>query len=103
MAGVRYEFDWDPAKATANLIKHGVGFQSVMAVFRDPLARSRLDDDNSGGEERWVTLGEASGGTLVVVVHTYVETAPDRINIRIISARWPTRREKRQYAEGREP
>jgi uncharacterized DUF497 family protein len=103
MAGVRYQFDWDPAKAAANLVKHGIAFRSAMSVFLDPLARSRLDEDNSDGETRWVTLGEASNGLLVVVVHTYVETAPNRINIRIISARRPTRSETRQYCEGREP
>jgi uncharacterized DUF497 family protein len=103
MGGIRYEFDWDPAKAAANLAKHGVEFRSSMTVFLDPLARSRPEEDNSDEETRWVTLGEASNGLLVVVVHTYVETTPDRINIRIISARRPTRHEARQYREGCEP
>jgi uncharacterized DUF497 family protein len=103
MGGVRYEFDWDATKAVANLAKHGITFRSAMTVFFDPLARSRLDEDNSDREARWVTLGEASNGLLVLVVHTYVETAPDRVNVRIISARRPTRRETRQYREGCEP
>lgn len=59
MAVVRYEFDWDPAKATANLAKHGIAFQEAMTVFLDPLARSRFDEDNSEEESRWVPLGEA--------------------------------------------
>jgi uncharacterized protein len=84
LGGVRYEFDWDPAKAAANLAKHGVAFRSAMTVFLDPLARSRPDEDNSDEETRWVTLGEASNG-LLVVVHTYVETAPGRINLHL---RW---------------
>jgi uncharacterized DUF497 family protein len=100
MAAVRYEFEWDPAKATANFVKHGVTFRSAMTVFRDALARSRLDQDNSDEETRWVTLAEASNGLLMVVVQTYVERA-DRINVRIISARRPTRRETQQYREGR--
>jgi uncharacterized protein len=103
MAAVRYKFDWDPAKAAANRVKHGVSFLSAMTVFLDPLARSRLDEDNSRDETRWVTLGETSDGLLLVVVHTYVEVAPDRIYVRIISARRPTRHEARQYREGREP
>jgi uncharacterized DUF497 family protein len=103
VAVTRYEFDWDPAKAAANLSKHGIAFEAAMTIFFDPLARSRLDDDNSNEETRWVTLGEARNGLLLVVVHTYVETAPDRVYIRIISARRPTRREARQYREGTKP
>jgi uncharacterized protein len=103
MDAVRYEFDWDPAKAATNQVRHGVAFRSAMTVFLDPLARSRLDDDNSDAETRWVTLGETRDGLLLVVVHTYVEMAPDRVYVRIIWARRPTRHEARQYREGREP
>src|SRR5262249_4888769 len=99
----RYQFDWDPAKAVVNLAKHGVAFEAAMTVFLDPSARSRLDEDNSDQEERFVTLGEARNGQLLVVVHTYVESAPHRVHIRIISARRPTGREARQYREGTEP
>jgi len=99
----RYEFDWDPAKAAANITKHGVAFNVAMTVFLDPLAKSRLDEDSSDEELRWVTLGETRGGQLMVVVHTYVEMAAGRVAIRIISARRPTRREMRQYREGTEP
>jgi uncharacterized DUF497 family protein len=103
LAATRYQFDWDPAKAAVNLAKHGVAFDVAMTVFLDPLARSRFDEDNSDEEERFVTLGAARNGQLLVVVHTYVERAPDRIDIRVISARRPTRREARQYREGNEP
>jgi uncharacterized DUF497 family protein len=67
---VRIDFDWDVAKAASNVSKHGVTFEEAMTVFRDPLARSILDRDSSFDEERWVTLGEASTGNLLVVVHT---------------------------------
>ena len=60
MAVTRYEFDWDPTKAAANIAKHGIAFDSAMTVFLDPLALSRFDDDNSDDEPRWVTLGETS-------------------------------------------
>jgi uncharacterized DUF497 family protein len=103
VAVTRYEFDWDPAKAATNLAKHGVAFEAAMTVFLDPLARSRFDEDNSDKETRWVTLGEARNGLLLVVVHTYIETAPDRVYVRIISARRPTGREARQYREGTKP
>jgi uncharacterized protein len=99
---IRYEFDWDASKAEANVAKHGVAFELAMTVFHDPLALSRFDDDTSDDEPRWVTLGEARDAQLLVVVHTYVEI-PDRVAIRIISARRPTGREMRQYREGTEP
>jgi uncharacterized DUF497 family protein len=103
LAATRYQFDWDPAKAAVNLAKHEVAFEAAMTIFLDQLAWSRFDEDNSDEEDRFVTLGEAKNGQLLVVVHTYVESAPDRIDIRIISARRPTRREARQYREGTEP
>jgi uncharacterized protein len=96
---VRIDFDWDLAKAATNVAKHGVTFEDAMPVFRDPLARSILDRDHGADEERWVTLGAASAGHLLVVVHTWTEVDPDRIIVRIISARRPTPNEARQYRE----
>ena len=96
---MRIELDWDPAKAATNAAKHGVTFQEAMTVFLDPFARTILDPDHRADEERWVTMGEASTGNLVVVVHTWREIEPDRTVVRIISARRPTRREARQYRE----
>jgi uncharacterized DUF497 family protein len=73
-----------------------------MLVFRDPLALSFPDPD-SAYEERWITLGEAATGNLLLVVHTWDEIAFDRSLVRIISARRPTRNEARQYRESRLP
>lgn len=96
----RIEFDWDPAKARSNRAKHGVSFEEAMGVFADPLALSRLDDDQAPREERWITLGMAGAGRLLLVVHTHIEHSDDRIAVRIISARRATRRETRQYEDG---
>ena len=95
---MRFDFDWDPAKAASNVRKHGIAFEEAMTVFRDPLARSIVDPESSD-EERWVSLGEASTGNLLVVVHTWVDTDPDRSAVRIISARRASRKEARQYRE----
>lgn len=97
---MRFEFDWDPAKARANHAKHGVTFDAAMSVFADPLALSRLDEDHGAAEERWVTIGLGGTGGLLLVIHTHVEISRDSILIRIISARPATRRETRQYEEG---
>jgi len=96
---MRLELEWDPAKAESNLAKHNVTFEQAMTVFRDPLARSILDRDHGERQERWVTLGEAGGGYLLVVVHTWTDIEADRAVVRIISARRPTPRGARQYRE----
>ena len=97
---MRIEFDWDSAKATSNIAKHGVSFDDAMSVFLDPLALSRPDDDSGLGEERWITIGQSRDIKLLLVVHTHMEIAEDFTAIRIISARRPTKRETRQYEEG---
>ena len=99
---MRFEFDWDPAKARSNHAKHGVTFDSAMTVFADPLALSRLDEGHGVMEERWVTIGRGAVGRLLLVIHTHIEVSRDRVFIRIISARPATRREARQYEEGLE-
>ncbi len=49
-------FQFDPAKAAANLKKHGVSFADAEGVFADPLAAHRADPD-AESEERFVALG----------------------------------------------
>jgi uncharacterized DUF497 family protein len=100
---MRIDFDWDPGKAASNAAKHGVTFDEAMTVLVDPLARSLLDTDPGSGEERWITLGQAATGNLLLVVHTWADIAPDRSAVRIISARRPTRNEARQYREDPTP
>jgi uncharacterized DUF497 family protein len=45
-------------------------------------------------------MGRNPASNLLLVVHTYIELSVERVAIRIISARRPTRREVRQYDEG---
>ena len=89
------EFEWDPAKAAANLAKHGVSFEEASTVFADPLAATIADPAHSRGEERHVIFGVSARGRALAVMHT--ERAP---RIRIISARPATRRERDAYEEG---
>jgi uncharacterized DUF497 family protein len=81
-------------KARSNLAKHGVGFEEVTTIFRDPLSLTIPDPDHSLVEMRYVTMGRAFTGKLLVVVHT--ERGD---NIRIISARRASRRERKFYEE----
>jgi uncharacterized DUF497 family protein len=86
------EFEWDPAKAEANLRKHGVSFEEAVTAFSDALSSTIPDPLHSVGESRCVLIGLSSAGRLVVVVHV------DRgAKIRLISARPATRKERNQY------
>ena len=46
MADFLYELEWDPAKAEANLRKHGLNFEGTATVFRDPLAVTIPDEEH---------------------------------------------------------
>lgn len=98
-----FEFDWDPAKARRNAARHGVLFNDALTIFADPLAKTLFDEDHSDMEERWITLGTAADGRLLVVIHTHAEIDGQRVAVRIISARPATKREARQYREGEAP
>jgi uncharacterized DUF497 family protein len=89
-------FEWDDRKARANVAKHGVSFSEAGSVLADPLSVTIADPLHSEREDRLVTIGESLRGRLLVVVHT---ERGDRI--RIITARRATRRERKQYEEGR--
>jgi len=86
------QFEWDPSKAGANLIKHGVSFDEASSAFGDPLALTISDPDHSFDEHRFVTTGLSREQRLLVVSHTWRE---DRI--RIIMAREANAKETRQY------
>ncbi len=88
-------FEWDPAKAKANIIRHGISFEDARAVFADLNALELLDDTTE--EERWRLLGKAGSEILMVV---YTERG-DRI--RIISARKASKREQEVYRQQGQP
>lgn len=85
---------WDPEKARENLKKHGVRFSDAETVLFDPSALTR-EDMESEGEQRFVTVGMDTLGHILVVVYTYRGE-----DIRLISARFATKRERMQYEEG---
>ena len=85
---------WDPGKAAANLRKHGIHFADAELVLFDPAATT-LEDLSAAGEQRHVSLGTDALGRVLVVVYTYRDE-----EVRLISARRATRKERRQYEEG---
>ena len=87
------EYEWDSAKAEANLTAHQVSFPEAATVLEDDFALTREDPD-SNDEQRFVSLGLSSFANLLVVVYTYREFDV----IRIISA-WRANRPQRLLYE----
>ena len=101
MEAFLYEFEWDPVKAQTNFNKHGLDFERAATVLRDPLALTIPDQEHSETEARWVTLGKDATARYVLVVHTFETLADNRVRIRLISARRPTKAEVHDYEEQR--
>jgi hypothetical protein len=83
-------YQWDKQKAKTNLLKHGVSFADAVAVFSDHAALTMEDDDPD--EQRFATIGMDAFGHILVVTYTWRGE-----EIRVISARKATARERRQY------
>lgn len=88
------KFEWDFAKATANVKKHGISFEEAQSVFHDEFAVQFFDDEHSTTEERFLLLGMSTGGRLLLVCHCEREAGDI---IRIISARKATKTESTFY------
>ena len=86
------DFEWDPAKAEANLAKHGIDFEDAIAVFGDPLFATELDPGEYRGELRYRAIGRV-GCTILFVCYTIRGE-----RCRIISARRASRRERKAYS-----
>jgi uncharacterized DUF497 family protein len=99
MTNPHIDIAWDPAKAEANLAKHGVAFSEAAKVLMDPMSLTVFDATHSQVEERWFTLGETVAGRLLAVSHTHVSHSAETATVRIISAREATRAERRQYRD----
>lgn len=90
--GVSLKVEWDPAKAESNLRKHGVTFEEAATVLGDPLSITLDDPDHSESEPRFLLVGRAATGRLLIVAITERGEA-----VRVISARLMTPRERRVY------
>lgn len=85
---------WDPRKARTNLRKHGVRFSDAEGALFDPDALT-AEDPTAEGEQRFVTIGMDHLARVLVVVYTYRGE-----DLRLISARRATRKERQQYEAG---
>ena len=87
-------FEWDAAKAKANVRKYGVAFEEARSVFYDEFAIQFFDEEHSASEERFLLLGMSTAARLLLVCHCEREAGDI---IRIISARKATPRESAFY------
>ena len=85
-------FEWDLKKAKTNMGKHGVSFEEASTAFKDTLSLTINDPLHSSDEKRLVLIGMSYNNRILVVVHT--ERGG---NIRIISARKATKKERKYY------
>jgi hypothetical protein len=89
------QFQWNPDKARSNLQKHGVSFEEAVTIFGDPLALTIDDPEHSLSEIRFLTIGFSRLQRLLVVSHTDIEN-----QVRLISARLATSKERKNYESG---
>jgi hypothetical protein len=84
---------WNTKKAAANIRDHGIEFSHAATVLDDPMAVTI--EDTRHEEQRFVTIGSDILERVLVVVYTY----SGEEEIRLISARKATPRERRIYEE----
>jgi uncharacterized DUF497 family protein len=89
------DYEWDDAKAAANLAKHGIDFLDAIGALSDPNRIEVVDDRFAYDEERILTIGMTHGTVLFIVT-----TTRDENLCRIISARRATRHEQNRYYKG---
>ena len=85
---------WDDAKNTANRKKHAVSFEEAKELLLSDESDHLVlfDEQHSETEDRFISIGPIRRGLVLVVW-----TERDDEAIRIISARWATRREQLLY------
>jgi len=91
------DFEWDEAKAAANIRKHKISFQEARRVFDDLFVLIEQDLNEDFGEDRYIATGIVEGLLLTVI---YTERG---VRIRIISARKADNNEQRKYYRSQAP
>jgi hypothetical protein len=85
------DFEWDTRKASTNLRKHRISFETACEVFLDPFVYV-VQAGVIEGEPREAVIGMTEDWRLFYVVYTLREEV-----VRIISARSATNMERKLY------
>ena len=92
---LRVRFEWDPKKDRRNVAKHGVTFKEAKEFFTSEVDFLEVyDGAHSELEERFIAIGPVRRGLILVV---YTERSED--TVRILSARWASKKERALYLE----
>jgi len=87
------KFEWDDDKASTNLRKHQISFETACEIFLDPFIKL-VDEEEVDGELREAAIGMTVDWRLLYVVYVFRDDV-----VRIISARPVTTVERKQYEE----
>jgi uncharacterized DUF497 family protein len=85
------DFEWDTRKASANLRKHRISFETAREVFLDPFVYI-VETGVIEGEPREAAIGMTEDWRLLYVVYNLRDEV-----VRIISARSATNMERKLY------
>ena len=85
------DFEWDTRKASTNLRKHRISFETAGDVFLEPFVYI-VETGVIEGEPREAAIGLTEDWRLLYVVYTLREEV-----VRIISARSATNMERKLY------
>ncbi len=91
-------FSWDDRKSRTNQKKHGISFGEAQTVFFDENAIEYFDLDHSVDEDRFLMLGICFRLRVLVVSYSLRKRGSE---VRIISARKATKKEKKIYFGGK--
>jgi uncharacterized DUF497 family protein len=92
MYPINIRLEWDGPKAQSNSARHGISLSEAVDIFDDPHALYRDDIAHSKAEQRTQVIGSAERG-IIAVIYTMRGN-----RIRLISARFASRRERKFYA-----
>lgn len=88
------DVEWDEVKNLYNQRTHDISFEEAATVFYDPMHGSKPDTEHSSTEHRFLSIGYSDKGRLILVSHTERQG-----KMQLISARKPTRNERKDYQE----
>ena len=88
--------EWDPRKAKANQLKHGVSFEEAATAFVDPDGLDDEDLEHSTSEPRRLRLAKSMTGRVLLIAYTERRRDHEEIT-RIISARRASQKERKRY------
>ncbi|MFG0320086.1 MAG: BrnT family toxin [Planctomycetota bacterium JB042] len=94
---------WDETKSASNQAKHGVSFEEASELFTSGVDYLEIyDEAHSADEDRFIAVGPIRRGVVLVVWSERFWMNDQESAIRIISARWATRRERDHYLSSME-